>query len=208
MAHAAGHPKQNRPPAQGTWWAGSILPVVLPGEGVFVLHVGLDLSRKQVEVCLISDQRELIDRFTATPDRDGLYGLARRVAVYGEPVRGVRVGPLERYSSLYRLITRSAATRRPLRQAKRQPLIEDCDLRPRDRVPMHVHVRACSGSTAQQTARPSAGLSWAAMTESTGRLVSTASNRAEPLTSVIAMPRTRASLHKTQTTASSRTCDR
>jgi transposase len=56
---------------------------------VFVLHVGLDLSRKQVEVCLISGQGELIDRFTATPDRDGLYGLARRVAVYEEPVRGV-----------------------------------------------------------------------------------------------------------------------
>ena len=54
-----------------------------------MLHVGLDLSRKQVEVCLISDLGELIDRFTATPDRDGLYGLARRVAVYDEPVRGV-----------------------------------------------------------------------------------------------------------------------
>ena len=54
-----------------------------------MLHVGLDLSRKQVEVCLISDQGELIDRFAAIPDRDGLYGLARRVAVYGEPVRGV-----------------------------------------------------------------------------------------------------------------------
>ena len=54
-----------------------------------MLHVGLDLSRKRIDVCLISDQGELIDRFTATPDRDGLYGLARRVAVYGEPVRGV-----------------------------------------------------------------------------------------------------------------------
>jgi transposase len=54
-----------------------------------VLHVGLDLSRKQVEVCLISDEGELIDRFAATPDRDGLYGLARRVAAYGERVRGV-----------------------------------------------------------------------------------------------------------------------
>jgi hypothetical protein len=54
---------------------------------VFVLHVGLDLSRKQVEVCLISDQGELIDRFAVTPDRDGLYGLARRLAVYGEPIR-------------------------------------------------------------------------------------------------------------------------
>ena len=55
-----------------------------------MLHVGLDLGRKRVEVCLISDQGELMDRFTATPDRDGLHGLARRVAVYGEePVRGV-----------------------------------------------------------------------------------------------------------------------
>jgi transposase len=58
-------------------------------EGVFVLHVGLDLSCKRVEVCLMSDQGELIDRFTATPDRDGLHGLALRVVVYGEPVRGV-----------------------------------------------------------------------------------------------------------------------
>jgi transposase len=56
---------------------------------LFVLHVGLGLSRKRIDVCLISDQGELIDRFTATPDRDGLYGLARRVAVYGEPVRAV-----------------------------------------------------------------------------------------------------------------------
>ena len=54
-----------------------------------MLHVGLDLSRKRIDVCLISNQGELIDRFAATPDRDGLYGLARRVAVYGEPVRGV-----------------------------------------------------------------------------------------------------------------------
>jgi transposase len=58
-------------------------------EEEFVLHVGLDLGRKRVEVCLISDQGELIDRFTAIPDRDGLHGLARRVSVYGEPVCGV-----------------------------------------------------------------------------------------------------------------------
>ena len=54
-----------------------------------MLHVGLDPSRRRVDVCLISDQGELIDRLDTTPDRDGLYGLARRVAVYGEPVRGV-----------------------------------------------------------------------------------------------------------------------
>ena len=54
-----------------------------------MLHVGLDLSRKRIDVCLISDQGELIDRFTAIPDRAGLYGLARRLAVYGEAVRAV-----------------------------------------------------------------------------------------------------------------------
>jgi transposase len=54
-----------------------------------MLHVGLDLSRRRVDVCLISDQGELIDRCTAIPDREGLYALARRVAVYGEPARAV-----------------------------------------------------------------------------------------------------------------------
>jgi transposase len=54
-----------------------------------MLHVGLDLSRKRVDVCLISDQGELIGHFAAPADRDGLYGLTRRVAVYEQPVRGV-----------------------------------------------------------------------------------------------------------------------
>jgi transposase len=54
-----------------------------------VLHVGLDLSRKRVDVCLISGQGELVDHFPAPADRDGLYGLTRRLVVYDEPVRGV-----------------------------------------------------------------------------------------------------------------------
>jgi transposase len=54
-----------------------------------VLHVGLDLSRKRVDVCLISGEGEPIDNFAAPADRDGLYGLTRRVAVYEQPVRGV-----------------------------------------------------------------------------------------------------------------------
>ncbi len=54
-----------------------------------MLHVGLDLSRKRVDVCLISGEGELLDGFCAPADRDGLHGLARRLAVYGEPVRGV-----------------------------------------------------------------------------------------------------------------------
>jgi hypothetical protein len=51
--------------------------------------VGLDLSRKRVDVCLISDQGELIAHFPAPADRDGLCGLAARVGAYGQPVRGV-----------------------------------------------------------------------------------------------------------------------
>jgi transposase len=54
-----------------------------------MLHVGLDLSRGRVDVCLISSEGELVERFRAPADRDGLYGLTRRVAVYDEPVRGV-----------------------------------------------------------------------------------------------------------------------
>jgi transposase len=54
-----------------------------------VLHVGLDLSRRRVDVCLISSEGELVEHFRAPADRDGLYGLSRRVAVYDEPVRGV-----------------------------------------------------------------------------------------------------------------------
>jgi hypothetical protein len=45
---------------------------------VFVLHVGLDLSRKRIDVWLISDQGKLIDRFTANPG-------SRRPARAGAP---------------------------------------------------------------------------------------------------------------------------
>jgi transposase len=54
-----------------------------------MVHVGLDLSRRRVDVCLISSEGELVDQFPVPADRDGLYGLTRRVAVYDQPVRGV-----------------------------------------------------------------------------------------------------------------------
>src|SRR5215471_4320662 len=57
--------------------------------GSGMLHVGLDLSRKRVDVCVISSEGELVEHFRAPCDRDGLYGLTRRVAVYEEPIRGV-----------------------------------------------------------------------------------------------------------------------
>ena len=43
-----------------------------------MLHAGLNLSRKRIDVCLLSDHGELVDEFACPPDRDGLKGLARR----------------------------------------------------------------------------------------------------------------------------------
>ena len=37
-----------------------------------MLHVGLDLSRKRVDACLISDQGELVHELAAPFDEDGL----------------------------------------------------------------------------------------------------------------------------------------
>ena len=54
-----------------------------------MLHVGWDLSRRRVDVCVISSAGELVEHFRSPCDREGLYGLSRRVAVYDEPVRGV-----------------------------------------------------------------------------------------------------------------------
>jgi transposase len=54
-----------------------------------MLHAGLDLSRKRLDVCLLSDQGELLEELAAFPDSDGLKNLAQRVAAYEEPVRAV-----------------------------------------------------------------------------------------------------------------------
>jgi len=53
-----------------------------------MLHVGLDLSRKRVDVCLISSEGELVDHFRAFADRAGLYGLSRRVRCTGSRCAG------------------------------------------------------------------------------------------------------------------------
>ena len=53
---------------------------------VFMLHAGLDLSRKRLDVCVLDDSGELIVQTTAPPDADGLRGLASRLSV-GEPMR-------------------------------------------------------------------------------------------------------------------------
>ena len=54
-----------------------------------MLHAGLDLSRNRLDVCLLSDEGEIVAEFKSPADHDGLAGLVRRVDQHGEPVRAV-----------------------------------------------------------------------------------------------------------------------
>src|SRR4051794_28250589 len=54
-----------------------------------MLHAGLDLSRRRVDVCLLSDRGELVAETAAPADVDGLRGLVERVAGHRQPVRAV-----------------------------------------------------------------------------------------------------------------------
>ena len=54
-----------------------------------MLHAGLDLSRRKVDVCLVSDAGEVVDEWASPPDADGLRGLAARAAMWAPAVRGV-----------------------------------------------------------------------------------------------------------------------
>jgi transposase len=52
-----------------------------------MLHAGLDLSRRRLDVCLIDDAGEVVEHTAAPPDADGLRRLAERLR--GQPVRAV-----------------------------------------------------------------------------------------------------------------------
>jgi transposase len=55
-----------------------------------MLHAGLDLSRRKLDVCLLSGQGEQLDQLAVSPDVDSLRRLARRIdEVHAEPVRAV-----------------------------------------------------------------------------------------------------------------------
>jgi transposase len=55
-----------------------------------MLHAGLDLSRRKVDVCLLNEDGDHLDQLAAPPDADALRALARRIdAVHGEPVCAV-----------------------------------------------------------------------------------------------------------------------
>ena len=55
-----------------------------------MLHAGLDLSRKKLDVCLLSEEGEQLDQLAVPPDVDSLRGLAGRIdEVHAGPVRAV-----------------------------------------------------------------------------------------------------------------------
>src|SRR3954467_9009176 len=52
-----------------------------------MVHAGLDLSRKKIDVCLLSAVGEAVDEWASPPDADGLRGLAARAGMWGSPGR-------------------------------------------------------------------------------------------------------------------------
>jgi transposase len=54
-----------------------------------MLHAGLDLSRRRLDVCVISELGELVEEIAAPPDAGGLRYLVGKVARHGQPVRAV-----------------------------------------------------------------------------------------------------------------------
>jgi hypothetical protein len=55
-----------------------------------MLHAGLDLSRRKIDICLVSESGEHVDQLAAAPDADALRTVARRIdEVYGESVCAV-----------------------------------------------------------------------------------------------------------------------
>src|SRR4051794_38858901 len=52
-----------------------------------MLHAGLDLSRRRLDVCLLDDAGEIVAQTAAAPDADGLNHLAARLG--GQRVRAV-----------------------------------------------------------------------------------------------------------------------
>src|SRR3954466_16145677 len=54
-----------------------------------MLHAGLGLSRRRLDVCLLSDHAEVVEQTAAPPDADGLRGRGARGAGYRQAVRAV-----------------------------------------------------------------------------------------------------------------------
>ena len=84
-----------------------------------MLHAGMDLSRKRLDVCLLADGGELVARTAVRPDADGLHHLVRRVAGYGLPVRGVMGVPRRNCATVIARDAKRAEHRPPLARRRR-----------------------------------------------------------------------------------------
>jgi transposase len=51
-----------------------------------MLYIGLDLSRKRLDVHVLSEEGETVEITQAQPDADGLRGLVQRMGRHGEPI--------------------------------------------------------------------------------------------------------------------------
>jgi predicted NBD/HSP70 family sugar kinase len=56
-----------------------------------MLHVGLDLSRRRLDICLLDEHGEVLVETAVPPDADGLRGLARCAGMHAPAVRAVIV---------------------------------------------------------------------------------------------------------------------
>jgi transposase len=56
---------------------------------MLMLHVGLHLSRRRLDVCVLSDEGELVEELAAPPDAEGLRYLVGKLARHGQSVRAV-----------------------------------------------------------------------------------------------------------------------
>ena len=61
-----------------------------------MLHAGLDLSRRNVDVCLLSDEGEHLDQLVVPPDVGSLKTLAGRIEEVHRALDGLPVCPSSR----------------------------------------------------------------------------------------------------------------
>lgn len=55
-----------------------------------MVHAGLDLSRKKIDVCLLDDEDNHLDQLICPPDGDGMKTFARRInELHDEPIAAV-----------------------------------------------------------------------------------------------------------------------
>ncbi len=98
-----------------------------------MLHAGLDLSRKKIDVCLLDDEGDHLDQLIRPPDGDALKAFARRInELHGQPVCAVieLIDHLERDRP-----DQQAASSRP----RQSPLHPAADERTWDRLGPRLH---------------------------------------------------------------------